>query len=107
TFRTPRGYKDHPLAVKLKQNREIIKSTVEEMQKLFAQSEEECLEDIDYLRPIVEQMFLCIKEFGENFSKLKESKNIVDYSDLEHYTLQILVKRENGEITFTEEADRI
>lgn len=52
-------------------------------------------------------MFLCIKEFGENFSKLKESKNIVDYSDLEHYTLQILVKRENGEITFTEEADRI
>lgn len=107
TFRTPKGYKDHPLAVKLKQNREIIKSTVEEMQKLFAQSEEECLEDIDYLRPIVEQMFMCIKEFGENFSRLKESKNIVDYSDLEHYTLQILVKRENGEITFTQEADRI
>lgn len=107
TFRTPRGYKDHPLAVKLKQNREIIKSTAAEMQKLFAQSEQECLEDIDYLRPIVEQMFLCIKEFGENFSKLKESKNIVDYSDLEHYTLKVLVKRENGEIKFTEEADRI
>ena len=107
TFRTPKGYKDHPLAVKLKQNREIIKSTVEEMQKLLAQNEQECLEDIDYLRPVVEQMFLCIKEFGENFSKLKENKNIVDYSDLEHYTLQILVKRENGEIFFTEEADRI
>lgn len=107
TFRTPKGYKDHPLAVKLKQNREIVKSTVEEMQKLFAQSEEECREDIEYLRPIVEQMFRCINRFGENFSKLKEKKNLLDYSDLEHYALKILVKKENGKILFTKEADRI
>lgn len=106
-FRTPKGYKDHPLAVKLKQNREIIKSTAEEMQKLFAQSEKECEEDIEYLRPVVEQLFRCINRFGENFSALKEKKNLLDYSDLEHYTLQILVKRKGKEITFTQEADRI
>lgn len=107
TFRTPKGYKEHPLALKLKQNREIIKSTAAEMQNLFAQSEKECEEDIDYLRPVVQQLFRCINRFGENFSALKEKKNLLDYSDLEHYTLNILVKRQGGNIVFTEEADRI
>lgn len=33
-----------------------------------------------------------ILEFGEEFSKRKRNKNIVDFNDIEHFALDILLK---------------
>ena len=45
---------------------------------------------------ILKKLEQVILEFGERFTKRKKEKNIVDFSDVEHFALKILLK-ENGE----------
>lgn len=47
------------------------------------------------------------KEFAEAYREAKTEKNIVDFADIEHYALDILVERKNGEIFYTETADEL
>ena len=47
-----------------------------------------------------------IIEFGEKLAKAKKEKNILDFNDIEHFALNILVKEENGEIHPTEIAKK-
>ena len=49
-----------------------------------------------------------IKEFDDMFAKKKREKNIVDFTDIEHFALNILVKEvKDGEIVKTEVAKNI
>ena len=47
-----------------------------------------------------------ILEFSEQFTKRKKEKNIVDFNDIEHFALKILLKNENGKITETDIAKK-
>ena len=47
-----------------------------------------------------------ILEFKEEFSKRKRDKNIVDFHDIEHFALKVLIKEENGKITYTDIAKK-
>lgn len=42
----------------------------------------------------------------KNFQKEKRDKNIVDFTDIEHFALEILLKEENGEIKPSQVAKR-
>lgn len=41
-------------------------------------------------------LFDLVKEFTERLKVAKQEKNIIDFNDMEHYALQILVKEEDG-----------
>ena len=57
----------------------------------------------DVLKKLKEIVF----EFGKKFSDIKEEKNIVDFNDVEHFALNILLKKdENNEYKPTEVAKR-
>ncbi|MCR5185578.1 MAG: helicase-exonuclease AddAB subunit AddA [Clostridia bacterium] len=44
--------------------------------------------------------------FGEEFSQNKREKNVIDFNDIEHFALQILVRQgENGQYTSSEVAE--
>ena len=46
-------------------------------------------------------------EFGEEYKSQKREKNIIDFNDIEHYALKILVKKdENGNLIKTETAKK-
>lgn len=85
------------------EKREIVKSIREEMKKTitdikknyFFQPIEEMLEDIISAGRAMSALVDLTIEFGRAFSKEKEEKNLLDFSDLEHFALQILVKRED------------
>ena len=47
-----------------------------------------------------------IEEFMDKFALAKKEKNIVDFNDIEHFALNILVKNENGKIYRTEIAKK-
>lgn len=47
------------------------------------------------------------KEFTIEYKNAKMAKNIMDFSDIEHYALDILVTRSNGEIGYTDIADEL
>ena len=93
-FKTPSGYKDNPLKITVQSNREKFKDIINELKKLFLNSEADCKEDIEYLKIITEQMFICVKEFAVNYSMLKANKKVADYSDLEHWMLSLLINKD-------------
>jgi ATP-dependent helicase/nuclease subunit A len=57
---------------------------------LFALKPETWLRHMREMKPIVETIVQLVKEFAERFQQMKLEKGLVDFSDLEHYCLQIL-----------------
>lgn len=49
------------------------------------------LADMRALYPTIHQLTILVKEFKQQFAQLKKEKALVDFSDLEHYALQLLV----------------
>lgn len=102
-----RGYKDHPVKLKVSANRDVLKSCVAELKSLFESDEKRCVEDIKALYPVVSQMFRCVRVYDEKYSNLKKQKNLADFSDVEHWALELLVKNDGKETYFTETAAAI
>ncbi|WP_077623097.1 helicase-exonuclease AddAB subunit AddA [Sediminibacillus massiliensis] len=57
----------------------------------FSRSLPAYLADMKTLYPAVVQLTSLVKEFKERYTQLKREKAIVDFSDLEHYCLQVLM----------------
>src|SRR5690625_5000944 len=49
------------------------------------------IEDMQELAPVIQQLTELVKQFKVQFTEKKKEKGIVDFSDLEHYCLQLLV----------------
>ncbi|MFJ8244539.1 helicase-exonuclease AddAB subunit AddA [Peribacillus asahii] len=75
--------------------KKIVKTLQEE---LFVRKPESYLRDIRELKSYVETLVLLVKQFDAGFFAAKTEKNLVDFSDLEHFCLEILTKElEHGE----------
>lgn len=92
---------------KIMSNRKNIKAVLQTMCKLFADDRKQCREEIYALSPIVRQLFKTVKLFSEEFKNLKKEKNVVDFSDLEHLTLNVLVEEKNDGFVFSDKAQEI
>ncbi|UOQ92792.1 helicase-exonuclease AddAB subunit AddA [Halobacillus shinanisalinarum] len=57
----------------------------------FQRTLDSYLKDMHELHPVMEQLAVVIKDFHERYRLLKKEKALVDFSDLEHYCLQILL----------------
>lgn len=64
--------------------------------KFFFQSEEMMLEEMQSMAVPVNQLVKLTKEFSEAFSAKKREEGIVDFADMEHFALQILVDHRDG-----------
>jgi ATP-dependent helicase/nuclease subunit A len=71
--------------------REEAKKKLERIRdELFSLRPETWLRHIKEMKPVVEVIVNLVKEFAERFRQAKLEKGLVDFSDLEHYCLQIL-----------------
>lgn len=83
---------------KVKDLREEEKGILKELgQRYFQSTEEEILEVIRYIREPVEMLIELTVRFMEQFSTAKREKNILDFTDMEHFALQILMTKEGEE----------
>ena len=64
--------------------------------KFFFQSEEMMFEEMQSMAAPVAQLVKLTKEFSEAFSAKKREEGIVDFADMEHFALQILVDHRDG-----------
>jgi len=62
--------------------------------------------DLKDMYIILKKLEKLIIAFDIEFSKAKREKNIVDFNDIEHFALKILVKEKDGEIIPTETAKK-
>lgn len=81
-------------------NKSIIKD-------IFGYESSVLYEDIYDAHEILALLGKLVIRFGEEFSQRKKEKNVIDFNDIEHFALQILVKRgENGQYTSSEVAEK-
>ena len=75
-----------------KVTRDTVKKSLEKvLDKILIFDSKEANEDINDMYEILTKLEKMILEFGEKFSKRKKEKNIVDFSDVEHFALKILL----------------
>lgn len=96
-FPTIKNYKDNPTKLVIHANHTSISELLKKLCELFSFDSGQINEQLSSLRPIMGQLFECVREFSREYSNEKRSKNIADFSDLEHYALNLLVdETENG-----------
>ncbi|WP_077617218.1 helicase-exonuclease AddAB subunit AddA [Bacillus sinesaloumensis] len=84
---------DESLKDQVTKLRDEAKKLVEKIKEdLFSRPPESYLDNIKEMQPSIEMLVELVIEFGEKFQKVKEEKGLVDFSDLEHYCLEILRK---------------
>ena len=62
--------------------------------------------DISEMYTILKQLNNLVIEFMNEYTKAKKEKNIIDFNDIEHYALSILVKDDEGEYKTTEISEK-
>lgn len=79
----------------VKNIRKDVKKIVDDLKKqYFFQSTDEMIEDLKKVRVPMEVLIEITIGFMDAFQLVKEEKKIVDFNDLEHYALQILIERQ-------------
>lgn len=66
-----------------------------EKDKLFIFSSKEAIEDISSMYKTLKTLKTLILEFQDKYTREKREKNIIDFNDIEHLALKILVKKDN------------
>lgn len=75
-----------------------IKKPVEDLKKkLSVGNEKELLEDIISVAPEVRGLCDLVKSFVELYTAKKKEKNIIDFTDMEHLALKILLSEDNDD----------
>ena len=105
--RLPRGYSSYESEF-IKTQKKNVYDKIRGLAKLFCATEEENREDMEYLRPIAEKLISAVKRYGEILLEEKTKINSVDFSDISHLALNLLVSYdENGEPVKSELAQTI
>ena len=104
----PRKKVDSEIKEKAKQTRDDIKAKIsKKINKILICNSKEANQDIYDMYKILLKLQNLILEFGKEFSKKKREKNIVDFNDIEHFALNILLtKDEKGNIIPTQVAKK-
>ena len=90
----------------VKRNREQLKDIIKGIRdRYFYKDSQGILQEMQLCRKPVEKLVQLTREFMEEFSRKKRQKNILDFSDMEHFALDILVKKENGTLVYTPAAE--
>ena len=91
-----RGFEGDPDKLELvKSLREQAKDVVKKLCKqYFFCSPEMMIEQLERTEPMLEEVVRLTKQFADEFAAAKRRKNLVDFHDVEHFALQILVDEE-------------
>ena len=74
----------------------------EKLKTILISDSKEANQDIYDMYKILVKLEKLILDFDKEFTKRKRNKNIVDFNDIEHMALKILVKNGNGKIALDE-----
>ena len=103
-----RGFEGDPDKLELvKSLREQAKDVVKKLcRQYFFCSPEMMIEQLERTEPMLEEVVRLTKQFADEFADAKRRKNLVDFHDVEHFALQILVDEETEKAKKTAEEFR-
>ena len=70
---------------------------IKSLQTLDCGTEQLCKQDIHTTKRLVEMLYRIVRRFSAIYQEKKQQQNLMDFSDIEHYALQLLTTQdENG-----------
>ena len=88
-----------------KEKRDKIKKKFTDIKKkIFLCDSKQATSDIAVMYKIMDSIGKLVMEFSNRYSTAKKERNIVDFNDIEHFALKILVKKEDDKYVPTEVA---
>lgn len=109
-LKTIRASEDPELKEYVKYQRNNVKDRIKKIkEQYFSASTDKIWEMLLNGRKYVNVIIDLTKEYGRRYGNAKVEKNVVDFSDIEHLALKILVRHEIGtdEYTYTEIANEL
>lgn len=93
---------------RVKAIRDEVKKAISDLVKnYFFEDTEEMFQDMKAMGKPVEVLIRLCREFSGEYAKRKTDKNIVDFNDLEHFALDILVQKKEGQVIPSPAADEL
>lgn len=62
-------------------------------ESLFCCDEDVFRRDLKHLKPIISTLFDLVRDFDERFFAEKQKRHLIDFADLEHFAIQLLVTK--------------
>lgn len=75
--------------------------------KIFLKDDDGIFEDMQGAGIQIRTLLKVAKVYAKRVSEVKREKGIIDFNDMEHLALSILVKKEDGNLVYTETADKL
>ena len=99
TLRFPKKCSDESLPPKIKAVRDACKKGLAKQTKYFADDSVAVLKDLASSAAAVRGLNKLVKNFEKAYDRMKHSRRILDFGDLEHRTLDLLLGKSRGGIT--------
>ncbi|MEG1869854.1 MAG: UvrD-helicase domain-containing protein [Oscillospiraceae bacterium] len=97
-----RGMKDSFLKNQAMNYRDKIKDIINELSlKQFCCDNQGFKQDIKMLYPVTAMLFEITKEFDRRYTLAKFSRKMIDFSDIEHFAIALLLEEKDGEHILT------
>lgn len=91
-----KGSVDENLQARVKELREKAKKKIKDLEdKYFLRAPQEFLEDLTRIQPYLKTLCQLVKDFAKEYQERKAKKNLVDFNDLEHFCLQVLLAEDS------------
>lgn len=99
---------DPALKEYVKGQRKLFKDYIGRLNdKIFLKDDEGIFADMQGAGIQVRTLLKVSKVYAKRVSEVKREKGIIDFNDMEHLALSILVKKEDGKLVYTETADKL
>lgn len=100
----PKGQSDSDLAIRIKAVRENCKKGLAKKLRRFSDDSAQILSDIEAVSASARGLVNLTRRFMEAYDKAKKSRRILDFGDLEHRTLDLLIgKKRSGPTAIAQE----
>ena len=91
----------------VKEKRDMINAKFKKLKdSIFIYTSAEVLSDLKNMYEVLKLLQAIILKFNENYKKAKLERNIIDFNDIEHLALKILIKDEDGKYVHSEIAKK-
>ncbi len=88
-------------------SRNKVKESIRNIKKDLAAGVSGHLDILKATAPFAKELIHLADEFYDACQAAKRDRNIIEFSDMEHFALDILIRRENGETHYTQAADSL
>ena len=99
TLSFPRKFDDADFKEHIKAVRDACKTGLAKQTRRFCDASGQILGDLSSSAPAVRGLIDMTRTFDQEYARLKRSRRILDFGDLEHYTLDLLLGKSRSGIT--------